>query len=34
MAEPIKEEKEIKRSATQVIYEFIDSEKEIKVISK
>jgi hypothetical protein len=34
MAEPIKEEKEIKRSVTQVIYEFTDSEKEIKVISK
>lgn len=34
MADPIKEEKEIKRSTTQVIYEFTDSEKGIKKVSK
>ncbi|WP_340154113.1 Shedu immune nuclease family protein [uncultured Marivirga sp.] len=32
--EPIREEKELKKTATRIIYEFIDSEKEIKKISK
>lgn len=32
--EPIREEKEIKKTATRIFYEFIDSEKEIKKVSK
>ena len=32
--EPIKEEKELKRTATRFIYEFTDSEKKIKKVSK
>ena len=32
--EPIREEKEIKKTATRIFYEFIDSEKGIKKVSK
>ena len=32
--EPKKEEKEIKKTATRIIYEFLDSEKRIKKVSK
>jgi len=34
MADSIKEENEIHRDSTRIIYEFTDSEKEIKKVSK
>ena len=34
VTEPIREEKEIKKTATMIVYEFIDSEKKIQKISK